>query len=71
MAINKTLDKIGKRLKDARQRLNLTQLEVAEKAGVSTNYYSRIERGEVNQSLETFEAITQVLRVKSSDILPF
>lgn len=71
MTTNKTLDKIGKRLKEARLRLNLTQLEVAEKAGVSTNYYSRIERGEVNQSLETFEAITQVLRVKSSDILPF
>lgn len=48
MISNKTLDKIGKRLKEARLRLNLTQLEVAEKAGVSRNYYSRIERGEVN-----------------------
>ena len=65
MTTNRTLEKVGKRLREARLRLNLTQLEVAEKAGVSVNYYSRIERGEVNQSIETFEAITQVLRVKS------
>lgn len=71
MISSKTLQKVGKRLKDARSRIGLTQLEVSEKAGISVNYYSRIERGEVNQSLETFEAITQVLRVKSSDILPF
>lgn len=62
---------IGSNIRNARLKTHLTQAEVAEKAGLSVNYYSRIERGEVNQSLETFEAVTRVLKVKSSDILPF
>lgn len=62
---------IGKNLKQARKNQNLTQLQVAEKAGISVNYYARIERDEVNPSLEVFEAILKVLKVKSSRILDF
>ena len=44
---------------------------MAEKAGVHVSYYSRIERGVVNPSVEVLESIAKVLKVKSSDILPF
>lgn len=63
--------KIGKKLKKARLSKKLTQLEVAEKSGVSVNYYARIERDEVNPSIEIFESILKVIGVKSSEILPF
>ncbi|OGK13812.1 hypothetical protein A3H80_01210 [Candidatus Roizmanbacteria bacterium RIFCSPLOWO2_02_FULL_37_19] len=62
---------IGKRLKKARLKRDLTQDNVATKAGLNTNYYACIERGEVNASLEKLHNIIKVLRVKSSDILPY
>jgi len=63
--------KIGKKLKEARKKLGLKQVDVAKKADISINYYARIERDEENPTLETIERILKVLKVKSSDILPF
>lgn len=65
------IEKIGKNLKKARQKNELTQVEVAEKTGIHPNYYAKIERGEVQPALDTLEKIFKVLGVKSSDILPF
>lgn len=62
---------IGKKLKMARKKLNLKQSDVAEKAGISVNYYARIERDEENTTLDTLKKICQALKVKSTDILPF
>lgn len=44
--------KIGKKLKEARKKIDLTQEEVAKKADISINYYARIERDEENPTLE-------------------
>jgi len=63
--------KIGEKLKKARKELSLTQVEVAEKAGIHHNYYARIERDEVNPSLEVFKGIIKVLGVRSSEVLDF
>ncbi len=62
---------IGKNLKKTRKRTKLKQIEVAVDAGVHPSYYSKIERGEVNPSLEKIYRILRSLRVKSSEILPF
>lgn len=61
----------GKKLKAARTMAGLTQLDVANKADISTNYYARVERNEENPTIETLERILKVLKVKSSDILSF
>lgn len=66
-----TSQNIGKKLKMARKKLYLKQSEVAEKAGISVNYYARIERDEENTTLDTLKKICQALKVKSTDILPF
>lgn len=63
-------EKIGKNLKKVRKNLALKQTEVAEKAGISSNYYAMIERGEENPSWQVLEKIFKVLKVKSSEILP-
>ena len=65
------LQKIGKNLKTARKRAQLTQAEVAEKAEIHPNYYAKIERGEIQPALDTLEKIFKILKVKSSEILPF
>ena len=55
----------SKKAKEAREKLNLTQAEVAEKAGnVTVNYYAMIERGEVNPSSYKIRSIAKVLKLK-------
>lgn len=66
-----TRKEIGKKLRDAREKLKLTQVDVAEKADISVNYYAMLERGEKNVTAEVLGRLAMGLRVKSSDILPF
>lgn len=68
---NDSLQIIGRKLREVREKQHLTQVEVAEKADISTNHYAQIERGEANPSIETFESIINALNTKSSKILPF
>lgn len=67
----KTQRKFGDKIKNAREKTDFTQADIAEKVGISVNYFARIERGEKVPSFEVLEAITKVLKIKSSDILPF
>ena len=53
----------------ARKQASLTQVEVATQAGLSGNYYARIERGEENPSFEKLESIKDALNIKSLDTL--
>lgn len=64
-------EKIGKKLKEARIRLGLTQSDVAGKAGISANYYARIERDKENPTVETLKQILKALKIKSSEVLTF
>ena len=61
----------GRKLKKTRLDQEMTQVDVAVEAGISTNYYARIERGEVNPSIDVFEDIIKALKVKSSKIIDF
>lgn len=63
--------KIGKNMRKIRERQNRTQEDVSSDAGIEMSYYSKIERGEANPSLEIIYAIIKSLHVKSSEILPF
>lgn len=63
--------KLGNKLREAREKKDLTQAELAKKVGINVNFYARVERGEVQAALDTLEKIFKVLKVKSSDILPF
>ena len=65
----KNRKKLGERLKNAREKLSLTQAEVATKAGLNANYYAVVERGEGNLSFEKLQRIMKVLGIKSLDIL--
>ena len=61
---DKITENLGNKLKNAREKANLTQEEVAKKAGMHVNYYARIERGEINTSYEKLHKIAQVLKLK-------
>ena len=67
-----TLKKIGERLKKARLEKGMTQVEVAKKAGMGTNRYAVVERGEAeNITINKLEKIIKALGIKGSDVLPF
>lgn len=56
-------EEIGKKIKEIRQKTDMTQLEVAEKAGINVNYYARIERGETVPSLKTLNKLASIFKV--------
>ncbi len=71
MSTNSTRRQIADRLRAARLGKGMTQLQVAEKAGVNVTVYAKIERGEAKPTIESLEKISKALKIKSSKILPF
>jgi transcriptional regulator with XRE-family HTH domain len=56
-------------LKRIRKIKGLTQKQLAEKVGVSSNFIANIEQGKRNPSLEVVEKISTVLRIEPKDLL--
>lgn len=48
----KNLKTFGSRIQELRRKNNLTQSELAEKIGLSTNFIGMVERGERNTSVD-------------------
>lgn len=59
--INKVL--FGKKIKNMREDLNLTQFALAEKVGISQNFLGDIERGLKLPSVETLIKLSNVLKI--------
>ncbi len=55
---------LTKVLTDAREKKKLTQAEVGELTGMRTNYYARIERGDINVSYDKLKKIAEVLDLR-------
>ncbi|MBQ3757710.1 MAG: helix-turn-helix transcriptional regulator [Oscillospiraceae bacterium] len=62
-------ESIGKNLRKYRLEKKLRQEDLAERAGLSTNYIGMVERGEKIPSLETFITILNVLEVSADMVL--
>jgi len=52
---------VGNSIKERRKTLRVTQLQLAELAGVSVNTLYKIERGQANPTLETLTKIANIL----------
>ena len=61
--------KIGNKLLGIRKKAGLTQMEVAEAAGLSSRAYADIERGSVNMRVETIIKICAALHITPDEIL--
>lgn len=66
---DRTVKRIGRKLRAAREARGYTQELVAEKAGISRNYYALIERGIKNPTTTVFLDIIDALGINSADIL--
>lgn len=58
-----------KRLRTMRAAANLTQAQLAEKAGLDQSFISRLERAETGVSVENLISIAHALGVKVQDLL--
>ncbi len=65
----KAILEMAAKIKAARLKKGLMQTEVAKKAGLNSNFYAKVERGEAKPSGVTLTKIIKALGVKSSDIL--
>lgn len=70
MADSSTL-KITQNLKQLRREHHLTQVELANKAELNSNYYAKVERGTSVPSLKTVYKLSKALKVTATDILGF
>ena len=55
------IEAIGKQIKERRDSLRITQVDLAEMAEISPNTLYKIERGQTNPSLDVLIKITNVL----------
>jgi transcriptional regulator with XRE-family HTH domain len=60
---------LGKRLREERLKLNLTQEQLAEYVDISSSYMGQIERGERKVTLDTLLKITNRLNVSIDYLL--
>ena len=58
----------GQKFRQARVKKNLTQFEVAKRAGIHPNTYAKIERGEQDPSFATVKKLAKALDIDISDI---
>ncbi len=61
--------KIGKKIKRIRGEKGITQEQLAEKARISVDFLSLIERGRNAPSLGTLEKLSKALSISASDLL--
>lgn len=57
----------GRRVRDLRISLELSQEQLANIAEIPLSQVGRIERGEINTTLRTINALSQALKIKISD----
>jgi transcriptional regulator with XRE-family HTH domain len=60
------INHIGKQIKERRDSLRITQVELSELADISPNTLYKIERGQANPSLKILLKITEILGLEIS-----
>lgn len=62
---------LGQRIKELRAARNMSQEQLAERAGVNVTYLSSVERGKENPTLDMLEKIADALKVELVDLFNF
>lgn len=66
-----TKELIGNRIKELRKKKGLSQEQLSEKAEITPNYLSRVERGTENPTLDMFIRLANALEVEMWEIFDF
>lgn len=63
--------KVGKRIKELRNKLGISQEELAFKSEIHRTYIASLEVGKRNISIETLEKVVNALEVSMSEFFKF
>ena len=63
--------KVGKRIKDLRNKLGISQEELAFRSDIHRTYIASLEVGKRNVSIETLEKVVNALEVSLSEFFNF
>ncbi len=63
-------ERVGKKIRDAREFAHLTQTQLAEKSGLPQSHISRLENAEHSATNMTLEKIAKALGIQVSDLDP-
>lgn len=64
-------DLFGRRIQEIRKQRKLSQEQVAEKAGISSNYLSRIECGKENPTFDMLVKLSEALTADMREMFDF
>lgn len=67
----KILERLGRKLKNARLNKNLTQEELAEKVGIHPTYVGKLESGKNNPSVMLVYKISRALKIELKELFDF
>ena len=62
---------VGKRIRELRNKMNLSQEKLALKAGMDRTYLAGIESGKRNATITSLEKITNALEISLKDFFDF
>ena len=65
------LKRLGRKIKQLREKENISQTQLAFECGISQVQVSRIETGEINTTIGTLSLIAKVLGISLKDIVDF
>lgn len=68
--MNKLAIRFGKKLRSKRKEAGLSQDDLALLSDIDRSYVGRIERGEVNVTLEKVYLLAKTLKCQPSELLP-
>jgi transcriptional regulator with XRE-family HTH domain len=68
--LSDVLERFGKRLREVRERVGVSQEKLAEMSGLHRTYVSSVERGKRNISLLNIERLAGALEVPMAELMP-
>jgi transcriptional regulator with XRE-family HTH domain len=68
--LSDVLERFGKRLREVREGVGVSQEKLAEMAGLHRTYVSSVERGKRNISLLNIERLAGALRIPMAELMP-